>query len=99
MQIDDRVSDADAQAVERGLLAFNEQRLGPSNELPVRAVVRAPGGSVVGGLLGHTRWGWLYVAKLWVAEAQRGKGLGYRLFGTLEGYPPGYRQHYLSKPL
>ena len=25
--------------------------------------------------------------------------LGYRLFGTLEGYPPGYRQYYLTKQL
>jgi GNAT superfamily N-acetyltransferase len=24
---------------------------------------------------------------------------GYRLFGTLEGYPPGYRQYYLAKNL
>ena len=25
--------------------------------------------------------------------------LGYRLFGTLDGYPPGYRQFYLTKAL
>lgn len=25
--------------------------------------------------------------------------LGYELFGTLEGYPPGYRQYYLAKRL
>jgi len=73
VQIDDHVSDAAARAVELGLLAFNEQRLGPANELPVRLVVRAPDGSVVGGLLGHTRWSWLYVAKPWVAEAERGE--------------------------
>lgn len=59
--------------MELGLLAFNEQRLGPANELPLRLVVRAPDGSVVGGLSGHTRWSWLYVAKLWVAEAERGE--------------------------
>lgn len=135
MQIDDHVSDAEARVVELGLLAFNEARLGPANDLPVRLVVRAPDGTVRGGLLGHTRWSWLYVAKLWVVEAERGRGLGtrliaaaedaarargcthawldtfeyqarpfyeklgYRLFGTLEGYPPGYRQYYLTKPL
>lgn len=135
MQIDDDVTDGEAKAVERGLLAFNEERLGPSRELPVRLVVRASDGTVIGGLLGHTRWGWLYVAKLWVAESERGKRLGsqlmaraedaarargcthawldtfeyqarpfyeklgYHLFGTLEGYPPGYRQFYLTKPL
>jgi GNAT superfamily N-acetyltransferase len=25
--------------------------------------------------------------------------LGYTVFGTLEGYPPGYRQFFLAKPL
>jgi GNAT superfamily N-acetyltransferase len=135
VKIDDHVTDAEAKAVERGLLAFNEQRIGPANELPLRLVARAPDGTVIGGLLGHTRWRWLYVAKLWVAESERGKRLGsqlmqvaedtarargcthawldtfeyqarpfyeklgYHLFGTLEGYPPGYRQFYLTKPL
>lgn len=125
----------DVRAVERGLLAFNEERLGPAHERPLRLVVRDDSGAVVGGLLGHTRWGWLYVAKLWVAESARGMGwgtrlmeaaeaearargctdasldtfeyqarpfyerLGYRVFGVLEGYPPGYRQYFLHKRL
>ena len=135
VEIDDQVSDADARAVERGLLAFNEARIGPSQEQAVRFVVRDADGEVVAGVLGVTRWRWLYVAKLWVAESQRGRQLGtrlmdaaeaaarargcthayvdtfeyqarpfyekrgYRLFGTLEGYPPGYRQFYLTKAL
>lgn len=135
VEIDDQVSDADARAVERGLLAFNEARIGPSQEQAVRFVVRDADGEVVAGVLGVTRWRWFYVAKLWVAESQRGRQLGtrlmdaaeaaarargcthayvdtfeyqarpfyekrgYRLFGTLEGYPPGYRQFYLTKAL
>jgi GNAT superfamily N-acetyltransferase len=135
IRIDDNVSDADEQAVHAGLRAFNVERLGPSNELPVRLVARAPDGSVVGGVIGHTKWRWMYVAKLWVADSARGAGvgtrlmqaaedlarsrgctnvsldtfeyqarpfyekLGYELFGTLEGYPPGYRQYYLTKEL
>lgn len=135
LRIDDQVSPADEAAVVRGLLAFNEVRLGPANDQPVRFVVRDGAGAVVGGLLGHTRWGWLYVAKLWVDERARGQGLGtqlltaaedlarsrgctdasldtfeyqarpfyeklgYSLFGTLEGFPPGYRQYFLRKRL
>jgi GNAT superfamily N-acetyltransferase len=135
VEIDDQVSDTDARAVERGVLAFNEARIGPSHEQAVRFVVRGPDGAIVAGLLGVTRWRWLYVAKLWVAESQRGRQLGtrlmdaaeaaarargcthayvdtfeyqarpfyekrgYRLYGTLEGYPPGYRQFYLTKAL
>lgn len=135
VRIDDGVSAADEAAVLHGLLAFNEARLGPANEQPVRFVVRDASGAVIGGLLGHTRWRWLYVSKLWVDERARGQGLGtrlltaaeevarsractgvsldtfeyqarpfyeklgYVLFGTLEGYPPGYRQYFLQKRL
>jgi GNAT superfamily N-acetyltransferase len=134
IRIDSEVTADDEAKVIRGLLAFNEAWIGPSNEQPVRFVARE-GEGVVGGLIGHTRWSWLYVAKLWVHERARGRGvgtqlltaaedlarsrgctnasldtfeyqarpfyekLGYELFGTLDGYPPGYRQFYLRKKL
>jgi len=134
VRIDNEMSEADEAAIVRGLLAFNEKWLGPSNDQPMRLVARDELG-VVGGLLGHTRWNWLYVAKLWVDERARGQGIGtrllmaaeelarsrgctdasldtfeyqarpfyqkraYELFGTLDGYPPGYRQFYLRKRL
>jgi len=134
VQIDNQLSEADERAIVGGLLAFNEKWLGPSNDQSVHFVARDQLG-VVGGLLGHTRWKWLYVAKLWVDEPGRGRGigtkllnaaeelarnrgctdasldtfeyqarpfyekLGYELFGTLDGYPPGYRQFYLRKRL
>jgi GNAT superfamily N-acetyltransferase len=134
VRIDNQMSEADEGTVVGGLRSFNEKWLGPSNEQPVRFVARDKLG-VVGGLLGHTRWNWLYVAKLWVDDRARGRGigtqllmaaeelarsrgctdvsldtfeyqarpfyekLGYELFGTLDGYPPGYRQFYLRKRL
>jgi GNAT superfamily N-acetyltransferase len=135
MHIDHNVSAEDEAAVIAGLRAFNVDRLGPANEQPVKLVVRDERGAVVGGLLGHTKWRWMYVSKLWVADSARGRGfgaklmqaaedlarsrgctdvsldtfefqarpfyekLGYKLFGTLEGFPPGYRQFYLTKKL
>lgn len=135
VRIDDEVVPADEAQVARGLLAFNEARFGPSGEQTVKFVVRDSAGTVVGGILGHTRWRWLYIAKLWIDESARGRGLGtrlmaaaedlarsrgctdvsldtfdyqarpfyeklgYELFGTLEGYPPGSRQYYLRKRL
>jgi GNAT superfamily N-acetyltransferase len=134
-QIDGEVMPADEALVVRGLLAFNEDRIGPADEQPVKFVARDSMGVVVGGILGHTRWRWLYIAKLWVDERARRHGLGtglmeaaedlarsrgctdvsldtfdyqarpfyerlgYELFGTLEGYPPGSRQYYLRKRL
>jgi len=135
VHIDGEVMPADEALVVRGLLAFNEDRLGPADDRPVKFVARDSTGVVVGGILGHTRWHWLYIAKLWVDERARGHGLGtrlmaaaedlarsrgctdvsldtfdyqarpfyeklgYELFGTLEGYPPGSRQYYLRKRL
>ena len=123
----------DARAVVDGLLAFNEPFIGPPNEQPLAVFVRDADGRVVGGLLGHTKWRWAYVAKLWLAPELRGQGYGrrllavaeaeawardclgvhldtfeyqalpfyqrhgYELFGTLEGFPPGYRQYHLRK--
>ena len=134
ISIDTKLSAEDEAIVVRGLLAFNEGWIGPSNEQQLKLVAR-DGEGVVGGLIGHTRWNWLYVAKLWVHERARGSGvgtrllnaaedlarargcvgasldtfeyqarpfyekLGYELFGTLDGYPPGYRQFYLRKLL
>lgn len=134
VRIDDQMSAADEATIVQGLLAFNEGWLGPAEDRPVRFVARDDAG-VVGGLLGHTRWKWLYIAKLWVDERARGhdigtkllaaaedlgrsrgctdafldtfeyqarpfyEKLGYQLFGTLDGYPPGYRQFFLRKHL
>lgn len=84
LQIDDRVSDADEAAVRRGLLAFNERHIGPADEQPVRLVARDASGAVVAGLLGNTKWGWLYVEKLWLSDDVRGQGLGSRLMAAAE---------------
>ena len=133
--VEPNAADADVATVMAGLRAFNIEFLGDPAEEPVRIFLRDRNGAVVGGLLGHIRWRWLYVAKLWMRQELRGHGhgaalldaaenlarsrgcigvsldtfeyqarpfyekRGYELFGTLEGYPPGYRQHFLAKRL
>ncbi|HEX7977081.1 MAG TPA: GNAT family N-acetyltransferase [Gemmatimonadaceae bacterium] len=82
--IDEAVSAQDRDVVLDGLLAFNEERIGPRNEQPVALVIRDASGAVIAGLLGDTKWGWLYVDKLWVSEAARGTGLGGRLLARAE---------------
>jgi GNAT superfamily N-acetyltransferase len=135
MSVEPDASDDDVAVVQSGLRAFNVARIGDPAEEPVHIFLRDEAGRIVGGLLGHIRWRWLYVAKLWIDDAHRGGGqgralllaaeahavsrrcvgayldtfeyqarpfyekLGYSLFGTLEGYPPGYRQYHLAKRL
>ena len=125
----------DIAVVQAGLRQFNIDFIGDPNEEAVNIFLRDENGAVVGGLLGHIKWKWLYVSKLWISDEYRGKGhgaelmkaaedharsrgcvgsyldtfeyqarpfyekIGYVLFGTLEGYPPGYRQFFLSKSL
>ncbi|MEO7520596.1 MAG: GNAT family N-acetyltransferase [Gemmatimonas sp.] len=133
--VEPNASREDIDTVTSGLRAFNTQFLGPPDLLPLHVFLRGDDGDVVGGLLGHSMYGWAYIAKLWIAAEHRGRGfgralleaaereavdrgcsgvhldtfeyqarpfyekLGYRLFGTLEGFPPGYRQYYLAKRL
>jgi GNAT superfamily N-acetyltransferase len=130
--------DADAvevDAVKNGLLEYNVRVIGEPHEEPVQVFLRDDRAEIIGGLLGHLKWKWLYVSKLWIAEKHRGFGhgyalmnaaeefarskgcigsyldtfeyqarpfyekCGYELFGTLDGYPPGSRQFFLSKRL
>jgi GNAT superfamily N-acetyltransferase len=83
-RIDEEVSAEDRDTVLRGLRAFNESQIGPANHLPLQLVVRDAQGEVIGGLLGDTKWGWLYVDKLWISEQARGRGFGSRLLARAE---------------
>lgn len=135
VSVEERASREDIDRVASGLRDFNTEFLGPPDLRPLNVFLRDERGEVVGGLLGHSVYGWAYVAKLWVSAEFRGKGFGrellqaaereamargctaihldtfeyqarpfyerqgYRVFGTLEGFPPGYRQFYLAKTL
>lgn len=135
VSVEPAASADDIAVVQKGLRAFNVAHIGDPHEEAVQVFLRDGDGEIVGGLIGTIRWKWLYVARVWVADAYRGQGhggalldaaedhaksrgcvavsldtfeyqarpfyekRGYELFGTLEGYPPGYRQYYLSKRL
>lgn len=76
---------AAVEAVRAGLLAFNVCHVGQEpSPGAVHLFLRDEPGTVVGGLLGWWRWGWLYVDKLWVADAYRQRGYGSQLLQTAE---------------
>jgi GNAT superfamily N-acetyltransferase len=76
----------DARVVTQGLLDFNRAVIGDPNEIQLGVFVRDASGGVVGGLLGHLRWRWVYVAKLWLPDALRGHGIGRRVMLAIEEY-------------
>ncbi len=78
------------QAIEAGLQASNRAKM-QMQGLDLGLVERhdiclaARGGeALLGGLLGYVKYSWLYVATLWVADAQQGKGIGAALLGEAE---------------
>jgi predicted N-acetyltransferase YhbS len=73
-----------ADEVERKLLEALRQNVPPSDGKPLTLVARDLHGSMVGGLVGSTSYGWLLVKMLWVAEELRGQGFGARLMAEAE---------------
>ena len=72
-------------AVADGLRSFNLHHMTPGEQSPFNVVLRDDDGAIVGGCLCETRWHWLFVDTLWVADAHRGTGLGTSLLEAAEG--------------
>jgi len=64
------------QVVQQGLLAFNQEQIGPYRYQDFELYARDDSGSVIGGMFGASGMGWLYIDYLWVDSTQRGSGLG-----------------------
>jgi GNAT superfamily N-acetyltransferase len=77
-------SATDMEAVRTGLDQFNTSHVGPTSWQPFAVFVRADDTTIVGGLIGGTYWGWLYVELFWLAEDLRHQGYGSRLLAMAE---------------
>ena len=86
VELDERPQPEDARVVTEGLLEFNRAVIGDPNEVQIGVFVRDASARVVGGLLGHLRWRWIYVAKLWLPDELRGHGVGTRVMRAVEEY-------------
>ncbi len=67
-----------------GISDFNTRQAGDDQGQNLCFVVKAPGGEIVGGVIGATYWDWLYVNLMWVKEELRGQGYGERLLALAE---------------
>lgn len=86
VELDERPRPDDARVVSEGLLDFNRAVIGDSHEVQLGVFVRDENGRVIGGLLGHVKWRWVYVAKLWLPDELRGHGVGTRVMRAVEEY-------------
>jgi GNAT superfamily N-acetyltransferase len=68
----------------RGVGNYNRQQVGDNQFQRLCFVLHAPGQAIVGGVIGETYWGWLYIDLLWVKDELRGRGYGHRLLTLAE---------------
>jgi ribosomal protein S18 acetylase RimI-like enzyme len=73
-----------SQAVMEGLKTFNAGVIGRDHPRKLADIVRDDDGRVVAGVLGETKWDWMYIAWLWVDESYRMKGIGKQLMQHAE---------------
>ena len=81
--VEDTANDTAAQAVRRGLGAYNQAQ-GEIGYAKVQVIARDELGAVCGGAIGYAAWGELYIEILGVDERMRRQGVGRRLMALAE---------------
>lgn len=70
--------------VREALSQFNREHVGDDGHTPLNLVEYNENGQIIGGILGGTYWGWMYIDILWVNEHYRRRGLGSKLLSEAE---------------
>jgi len=81
----DAPSDDDEAVLESGLAAFNESVVGYRDAKPLAALLQdEASGATLGGMLGRTSYGLLFIDKVWLPDSARGQDLGTKLLTMME---------------
>ena len=72
------------QYIREALGQFNDAIVGGDGHTPLNIVEYDESGKMIGGILGGTYWGWMYVDILWVHESHRKQGIGSKLLQVAE---------------
>jgi len=70
--------------IRESLNQFNNEIVGDDGHTPLNIVEYDDKGNAIGGILGGTYWGWMYIDILWVHEAHRRNGIGSKLLCEAE---------------
>ena len=82
--MNDKPSKEEISFVRDALESFIDSCVGKDGHLPLNIVEYDNDNNVIGGILGGTYWGWMYVDILWVHESYRRKGIGSKLLSLAE---------------
>jgi GNAT superfamily N-acetyltransferase len=78
-------ADSDAAMIERGLAEFDAEQVGIRDRRRLAVLMRdAATGQTLGGVLGRTSLGMLFVDLVYLPKTLRGRGLGSRMMGMAE---------------
>ena len=77
-------SETETDYIREALNQFNCAHVGDDGHTPLNLIEYDADGSIIGGLLGGTYWGWMYIDILWVREDLRRQGVGSRLLTEAE---------------
>ena len=78
IEVEPALSTAGSEQIVRALVGYNDAQASPEIHCSLAVVARKEG-QIVGGLLGSTHWGWLFVKQLWAAQELRSDGVGRQL--------------------
>lgn len=76
--------EASIAAIGQGILAYNSEQIGQTSFRRLCVLLRDGDGSLLGGMFGDIRWGWLDLKALWVAPECRRQGFGSRILRAAE---------------
>ncbi|MGK8932540.1 GNAT family N-acetyltransferase [Pluralibacter gergoviae] len=83
--VSDEVSAGDLLVIENGLNRFNDQHTGVNDRMPLSVVIKDPAtGETLGGILGRSSLGLLFIDLVYLPSALRGKQLGSELLRRFE---------------
>ena len=77
-------AESEIKYIREALKQFNKDHVGDDGHMPLNVIEYSDNGDVIGGILGGTYWGWMYVDVLWVHEDHRRKGIGSNLLREAE---------------
>jgi 8-oxo-dGTP pyrophosphatase MutT (NUDIX family)/GNAT superfamily N-acetyltransferase len=84
VSFEDQPSAEDCDTIGYALDAYNREFLGETGYSRMGIFVRDERGAIMGGLVGSTYAGWLFVADLWVHAELRRRGIGRELLAMAE---------------
>jgi GNAT superfamily N-acetyltransferase len=81
----DRPSDGDENVIQSGLAEYNALKTGYRDWRPLAALLRDPDtGETLGGMIGRTSYGLLFIDLVYLPETMRGQDIGSRLLQMME---------------